>query len=127
AEEQVMLEDINDARADPPAYGRSIGLDLSGVAPSQPLTFDPLLIEAARLHSQDMNDRRYFAHVTPDGVDSSARIRNAGFNAGPTGESLAAGYRNSEDALAGLIIDEGLPDVGHRRHLLAIDDIFKPQ
>src|SRR5262249_13625188 len=72
--EQLFLEQLNDARADPAAYGASIGLDLSGVAPSQSLAFNPELIEAARLHSQDMNARAYFSHVTPEGYDPGQRI-----------------------------------------------------
>ena len=37
AQEQLFLEQLNDARANPAAYGASVGLDLSGVAPSEPL------------------------------------------------------------------------------------------
>jgi len=42
AVEQHFLEQLNVARANPAAYGASIGLNLSGVAPSQPLAFDTL-------------------------------------------------------------------------------------
>src|ERR1700681_3364044 len=74
AVEQLFLEQLNDARANPAAYGASIGVDLSGVAPAPPLAFNPLLIEAARLHSQDMNTQGYFDHTTPQGVDPGSRI-----------------------------------------------------
>src|SRR5438309_8760786 len=67
AVEQLLLERLNDVRADPAAYGSSIGLDLANVAPAPPLAFQPLLIQAARQHSQDMNDRGYVSHVSPDG------------------------------------------------------------
>src|SRR5947207_6258372 len=59
AAEQLFLEQLNDIRANPAAYGASIGVDLSAVAPAQPLVFDPLLIQAAQQHAQDMNDRAY--------------------------------------------------------------------
>src|SRR3954452_5911318 len=88
AVEQVFLEQLNDARANPAAYGSSIGLDLSSVAPSQPLAWDPELIQAARGHSQDMSDRTYFSHVTPEGVDPGGRIAAAGFGAVSWGESI---------------------------------------
>src|SRR5205807_5290279 len=129
AAEQLFLEQLNDARANPAAYGASIGLDLSTVAPSQPLAFNPQLIQAARLHSQDMNDRAYFSHVTPEGLDPGARISQAGFFWNGWGESIAGGsaFPNSSDALAALIIDNGVPDLGHRRHLLAIDTTFQTQ
>jgi uncharacterized protein YkwD len=127
AVEQLMLEQLNDARANPAAYGASIGLDLSGVAPSQPLAWDPRLIQAALGHSQDMNDRNYFSHVTPDGIDPGARIAAAGFAASSYGESIAAGYATPDAALSALIIDNGVSNLGHRRHLLAIDAVFRDQ
>jgi uncharacterized protein YkwD len=123
--EQEFLERLNDARANPSAYGISVGLDLSNVAPSPPLTFDTRLIQAARDHSQDMNDRNYFSNNTPEGLSPGDRMRNAGFNWASWGESIAAGYTTPEAALAGLIIDSGHPGLEHRRHLLAIDDVYK--
>lgn len=121
AQEQLFLEDLNDARANPAAYGQSIGVDLSYIAPSQPLAFDPLLIEAARLHSQDMNDQDYFAHVTPGGVTPDQRVAQAGFAGSFAGESIAAGtiYDDPANALRDLIIDAGTPSLGHRNHLLS--------
>ncbi len=127
AVEQLMLEELNDARANPAAYGAVIGVDLSGVAPSQPLAWDPRLIQSALGHSQDMNDRNYFGHVTPDGVDPGARIAAAGFAASSYGESIAAGYPTPDVALSALIIDQGISNLGHRRHLLAIDAVFRDQ
>src|SRR5262249_41366472 len=88
---QVLLEELHDARATPAAYGAGIGVDLSHVTPSQPLAFNPQLIDAARAHAQDMNDRGYFDHVTPDGVDPGQRISNAGVNWAAWGESSVAG------------------------------------
>src|SRR5262249_12565839 len=110
----------NDARANPAAYGQSIGLDLSSVAPSEPWAFNPLLVQAARLHSQDMNDRAYFDHDTPEGTTPDQRVAAAGFPGYFTGESIAAGYPSPAAALAGLIIDSGVPNLGHRKHQLNI-------
>src|SRR6266576_2853953 len=67
ATEQLLLELLNNARANPAAYGASIGVDLSGVAPSQPLAFDGRMIDAARAHSIDMSIQGYFGHNTPLG------------------------------------------------------------
>src|SRR5438034_3061765 len=129
AVEQLFLEQLNDIRANPAAYGASIGLDLSTVAPSQPLAFDPLLIQAARDHSQDMSVRNYFSHYTPEGLDPGQRLANAGFNWTAFGESIAAGsvFSGPADALKALILDNGVADLRHRRHLLAIDAVFKNQ
>jgi hypothetical protein len=129
AVEQLFLEELNDARANPAAYGASIGVDLSAVAPSQPLAFSTQLIEAARLHSQDMNNRGYFSHYTPENIDPGQRMTAAGFAWTDWGESIAGGtaFPGPSDALRGLIIDAGVPDLGHRRHLLAIDSMFQNQ
>jgi hypothetical protein len=127
--EQLFLEELNDARADPAQYGTSIGVDLSGVAPSPPLAFNTLLIEETRLHSQDMNARGYFAHDTPEGIDPGQRMTNVGFVWTGWGESLAGGtaFPGPTDALRALIIDNGVADLGHRRHLLAIDPAYQGQ
>jgi uncharacterized protein YkwD len=145
--EQEFLERLNDARANPAAYGASIGLNLSGLRPAAPLAFDTRLIAAARGHSQDMATRGYFAHFTPEGIGPQQRIRASGFPAPGSEESIdfaeiptlvpvdpfnpAAGeVRQSyppEAALADLIVDAGVPDLGHRKHLLAIDSFSRQQ
>lgn len=127
APEQLFLELLNSARANPAAYGASIGVDLSGVAPSQPLAFDPRLIDAARGHSIDMSVQNYFGHDTPLGVTPGQRITAAGYSWQSWGESIAAGPSDSDpaSALSALIIDKRTPDLGHRRQLLAIDATFQ--
>src|SRR3954466_4227480 len=72
--EQEFLERLNDARANPAAYGTAVGLDLSGVPASAPLAFNTGLVGIARAHSQDMAVRNYFAHETPEGVTPDQRI-----------------------------------------------------
>jgi Cysteine-rich secretory protein family/Domain of unknown function (DUF4214) len=126
ATEQLFLELLNNARANPAAYGASIGVDLSAVAPSQPLAFDPRLIDAAQLHSIDMNNQGYFNHNTPQGVTPGQRITAAGFNWQSYGESIAGAYTTAADALSALIIDQGVPDLGHRDQLLSINTPTQP-
>ncbi len=121
--ETLFLELLNAARGNPAAYGQSIGLDLSGVAASMPLAFNLRLNQGARLHSEDMNRRDFFAHVNPDGLDPGERIDRTGYNWKAYGESLAAGFDTPADALEALIVDDGIPDLGHRKHLLSIDSV----
>ena len=129
AAEQLMLEQLNDIRANPSAYGAAIGVDLSAVAPAQPLAFDPRLVQAARLHAQDMDVRGYFAHNTPEGIDPGQRLSQVGFPWQSWVESSAGGsaYPDSAGALKALIIDPGVPDLAHRLHLLAMDAVFQTQ
>lgn len=44
------------------------------------LVEDPLLSEAAQRHAQDMLDRRYFAHVSPEGKTPTNRFHEVGGN-----------------------------------------------
>jgi uncharacterized protein YkwD len=129
AAEQLFLERLNDARANPAAYGASIGVDLSGVAPAPPLAFDPRLVEAARRHSQDMAARDYFAHDTPGGVTPGQRLTAEGFPWTSWGESVAANWAfwDPNAALRALVVDDGVPSLGHRRQLLAADAVFRAQ
>jgi uncharacterized protein YkwD len=138
AQEQLFLEELNDARANPAAYGASIGVDLSGVTPAPPLAFDTRLVAAAQEHSQDMADNHYFAHNVPDSLPApygrtpTARLITFGYplpwdNAtDPNGsESIDAGDATTAGALDRLITDAGTNPPDHRIHLLAMDSFFR--
>ena len=95
--EQMLLELINRARLDPAAEAARFGIDLNeGLAPNtlsgvskQPLAMNETLLSVARAHSQDMINRDYFAHDTPEGVTAFQRIANAGYSAIGSGENIA--------------------------------------
>lgn len=86
-QEQLMLELINRARANPAAEAARLGLDLNeglppdtiSPDPKPPLAFHPLLIAAARAHSDWMlaNDR--FSHDGVDGSSPGDRMSAAGY------------------------------------------------
>ena len=133
--EQLYLEELDDARFNPGAYGASLGVGLATIAPAQPLAMNPLLVQAARLHSQDMIARNYFNHDTPEGIGPQQRIAAAGFqqkgwaesietntNATLMGQPFSANYAALDTAfsLADLIVDQGVPNLGHRVMLLDI-------
>lgn len=156
--EQLYLEELNDARFDPAAYGASLGgrldrdiasfgfdptqvgvtpsapVDLSAIAPAQPLAMNAELVQAARLHSQDMLARDYFSNISPDGLSAGKRMKAAGFHVvaerepieslsitPPAGMSPAAfAATDTEYSLAQLIADATSPDLDHRVILLDI-------
>ena len=133
--EQYYLELLDDARFNPAAYGQSLGIDLSSVAPAQPLAMNEQLVESARLHSQDMIDQNYFSHTSPQGTDPGDRIAAAGFaytgwaesietntNPAPSSQGFPANYGawDAGYSLGNLIVDQGVPDLGHRIMLLDI-------
>jgi fibronectin type 3 domain-containing protein/uncharacterized protein YkwD len=117
--EQEFLERLNDARANPTAYGQSVGVDLSGVAPSQPLAFNTSLIQSSRDHSLDMSNNNFFGHNGSDGSSPFQRMSADGFPWVGAAESIAAGQSSVEAALQSLIVDAGVSDLGHRKQLLS--------
>ncbi len=46
----------------------------------EPVSLDDTLSNVARGHSQDMAERDYFAHLTPEGIDPTGRATALGYN-----------------------------------------------
>jgi hypothetical protein len=97
--EQLLLELINRARANPGAEAARLGMGLNdGLppgtitdTPKQPLAPHQLLINAAQAHSQDMLDRDFFSHTNPSNVTFDQRITNTGYNWVSVGENISWG------------------------------------
>ncbi len=95
-QEQLLLELVNRARANPEAEAARFGIDLNqdlepdeiSPDPKQPLAPNQMLITAAGRHADDMLIREFFEHVNPDGDGPSERARAAGYPAG-AGENIA--------------------------------------
>jgi hypothetical protein len=89
-QEQLLVELINRARADPNAEAARYGISLNSNLPAgtissdpkQPLALNQILTNVTEAHSQDIIDRDYFAHVNPDGDGPSDRARAAGYPLG---------------------------------------------
>lgn len=94
------------------------------------LECDPRLVEFARGRAQDMAERDYFGHVTPDRVGPNELLRASGYE---MPKYYVGGIANSiESILAG----EGEPDKAwklllssstHRSHLLGLDSMYVKQ
>lgn len=93
--EQLFLELVNRARANPVAEAELYGIPLNSglppntisTSPKPPLAPHPMLLEAARAHSKDMLDRGFFDHVNPDGQNPRDRARARGYT-GSVGENI---------------------------------------
>lgn len=129
AEEQLLIYLLNKARSDPPAYGKSIELDLTGVAPQHALAVNKELTASSRFRADDMLKRNYFDHVDPDGMGPNSRALEFGYALGRNYkrdkiinniESICAGYDKAGDILKSLIVDEGIENLGHRKQLLGM-------
>jgi uncharacterized protein YkwD len=73
---------------------------------------DARLDTAARLHSQDMATRNYFAHDTPEGLGPSERAAAQGYTSG-VGENIAYGYATARAVVLGW-----MTSAGHCRNIL---------
>ncbi len=92
---------IDQARANPLGVAEDLGMDpeelieqfpeLAEVFHSglPPLAWDERLFDAAYMHGQDMLERGYFSHITPEGLGWEERIEQAGYPASSSGEAMA--------------------------------------
>ena len=91
AEEQLIVELVNRARMDPLGeLGRQEEGFAAGVttAPKEALAVVETLSDAADAHSQDMDNRDFFAHRNPDGDSPSDRAIDAGHENRFVGENI---------------------------------------
>ena len=84
----------------------------------RPLGSSRTLARAARAHSEDMGERHFFAHDTPDGMEPAERIVAAGYpRAGVSvGENLAWGEETAGTPEE--IVDGWMDSPGHRANIL---------
>ena len=139
--DQLIVELINRARADPDAEAARLGIDLNeGLSPGtissdpkQPLAFNLHIIDAAQGHSQWMLDVDKFQHLGPEGLeDPGDRMVAAGYAPADTfgwGENIAMTYGGPPHDLATdapylheiLFVDDDYAGRGHRIILLNAD------
>ncbi|HZW17133.1 MAG TPA: CAP domain-containing protein [Brevundimonas sp.] len=84
--------------------------------PLPPLRGSPALDRAAADHADDQARSGAVAHTGGDGSSPTDRMRRYG-RWSATGEAIAYGPNRAEDVILQLIVDDGVPDRGHRRIL----------
>lgn len=77
-----------------------------------PVKADPEMTRVARVHSQDMFVRGYFAHVNPDGKDPFDRMRDFNIRFMTAGENLALAQT------VGIAHNNLMNSPGHRANIL---------
>ena len=90
-----VLELVNQARAVPRYCGDK------PFKAARPLRWHAALAASSRLHAEDMARYNYFSHSGRDGSDPAQRVERAGYRYRSTGENIAGGQMNPEDAVAG--------------------------
>ena len=95
AQEGILLHALNtpysqSARVRKPSFFTNLVAEFAAYPAVPPIAFHPKLLQAARAHSQDMIDRGYFSHLTPENLAPADRVRALGYDAG-VGENLDGG------------------------------------
>jgi len=148
SDEQLMLEMINRARANPAEEGVRLmetddqrvqsaysyfGINKSATkqaftayAQKPPLAFHSSLINAARGHSVDMDDRNFQGHTSSNGDQLATRLSKVGYaSQGTYGENVAAYSESVWHGHCGLNVDWGAENqvaLGHRTNIMNISN-----
>lgn len=77
------------------------------------LTINPLLNEAARLKAEDMAQRGYFSHNSPDNITPWEWLKKVGYDYLYAGENLALNFTDSQE-----VVEAWLNSESHRQNLL---------
>ena len=85
----------------------------------RPLAWDPLLCRMARMHSEDMAKRGYFAHETPEGLEPKDRGRALGIlHFRVLAENIA--YNKGFADPGAFAVERWMTSGGHRANILYI-------
>ncbi|MCX8016118.1 MAG: CAP domain-containing protein [Patescibacteria group bacterium] len=77
------------------------------------LVINPLLNEAARLKAEDMAQRGYFSHNSPDNITPWEWLKKVGYDYLYAGENLALNFTDSQE-----VVEAWLNSESHRQNLL---------
>ena len=131
AEATKAFELLNKIRTDPNAYLPAMGIHNYSGMTNKKLVWNETLAKAAEAKAMDMAKRNYFSHVSPEGYGMNYLISKEGDSLNPEWlehhsdnffESIQAGAPDGEAAIKDLILDEGVPELGHRKHLLGMGE-----
>jgi hypothetical protein len=77
------------------------------------LSLSPKLIAAAQLKANDMAEKSYFAHTSPEGINPWYWFRKVGYRFSFAGENLAVNFRDSS-----AVTRAWMESPGHRANIL---------
>lgn len=122
---------LNKVRANPAAFSKEIGANLSAVTKKPALKWNDTLARIARTKAMDMVNRNYTGHITPEGYGINYMMDTAGYKMPKewlkdpkmnTFESWQAGAESGEALIRALILDTYDKNLSHRTQLLGMND-----
>jgi hypothetical protein len=99
-------------------YYRGLKLDLKKVKDLGLFYPDETLTYVAQQHGKDMNRNNIAGHNSSDGRSAQDRIAKYYPNRSMA-ENLAFGFAKGLDNVCMLLLDKGVPDLGHRKNILS--------
>lgn len=132
-EEKKAFEYLNSVRRNPGSFSKELGVNLGEVKAKPALRWNDTLASVAEHKALDMATRGYFGHIDPEGYGMNYYINKAGYKleaymlrskSENFFESIDAGADSGIGAIKDLIIDQGTPGLGHRVHLLGMDEFY---
>ena len=100
-----------------PATAEAIAF-LESRPPAPPLRVETGLGASAASHAADQGRHDSFEHTGSDGSSPGERMRGEGVWAGLLAEEMSAGDMSAAGLVRQMIIDEDVPDRGHRNDLM---------
>lgn len=101
-----------------PAAVREAATALRSTAAMPAVRHSAGMTAGARDHVQDHGPRGALGHTGTDGSSFADRVSRYGRWLGRITESISYGPATGEEVVQGLLIDDAVPDRGHRRNLL---------
>jgi uncharacterized protein YkwD len=129
-EEQKAFILLNKIRENPAAFADEMPF-LAEISKKPLLKWNDTLAKVAEAKALDMATRKYVNHVDPDGYGLNYKINEAGYKLNSKWlaskelnyfESISAGAPSGEEAIRNLLLDKNVPTLGHRKHLLGLDE-----
>lgn len=121
---------LQEIRANPARFHKELQLEKDIKVSPVKLVWNDTLARVAAEKAYDMAKRDYFDHVDPEGFGINYHINKSGYTLNPDWvknkadnafESITSNYFTGKEAIKALIIDEGVPSLGHRIHLLGLN------
>ena len=110
--------DLLDIRTATYEYAASLRETLDTVKDYPMLYPNERLCEAAAFHADDMKSHGIFQHSSSDGTNFYARLKRF-YDGYVMSENIHRGPQNPSLIVRTLLIDDGVPSVGHRENILS--------
>lgn len=116
-QEMAQYSNYNQLKIDKDRYYKSLEKDLKSVKNLPVLYPDEALSWVAQQHAKDMNKYNYAEHKSKDGRSAKDRISSK-YPKRALGENLAFGFPTGLGNVCMLLLDKGVPDLGHRKLII---------